>query len=203
MFVLKLQIMKIAKIITMLFFCFTYNYCAFAQKKPDLIDYFTQQKDIFVEKYKVPVSETMYRYNQFLKKKIDNRKTELVFAITDTSVALAGNICISNAFFTLNDTIVSAVISKNHDSQPFDILTLAIFERREGVWHLRQSCPIAKRVASNAYNFNAELLKENVVRIYFGGGRPDEVVILHPNNTVERYLKSPRRDLEFMFPSKH
>lgn len=195
--------MNIIKITTILFLCFGICFCAYAPKRKLLsVRPLTIEKNIFVEKHKVPVSESTYRYNQFLKIKIDNHKTELVCAITDTSVVLKGTIYTAKAFFTLNDTTVSVLIINSHDSRPFEIMTLAIFKRRKGVWHLSRSCPVAHKVPSGVYNFNTELLKENVVRIYFGDGRPDEVVILHPNNTVERYLKSPRRDLEFMFPTK-
>ena len=187
------------KLIT-LFIGFLCTFSLHAQKrKPDLSPHITEDKKFFLEMYEYPISESQSRYKQFVKHKLSNGKTELVCAITDTSTILKGQIYTRNYSYNLGDTLISIIIRSGEE-----IRNLAIFEKKEGSWRLKQISPIVK-IMELSYWFTIKFLKENIVLVDFADAweRPDEVVILHPNNTVERYLKSPRRDLEFMFPTKH
>lgn len=187
------------KLIT-LFIGFLWTFAVHAQKqKPDLSPHITKDKKFFLEMYKYPISESQYLYNQFVKHKLSNGKTELVCAITDTSTIIKGQIYTRNYSYNLGDTLISIIIRSGEE-----IYNLAIFEKKERGWRLRQICPIVK-IMELSYPFTIKFLKENIVLVDFADawGRSDEVVVLHPNNTVERYLKSPQRDLEYMFPTKH
>jgi hypothetical protein len=182
-----------------LFIGFLWTFSLHAQKrKPDLSPHITEDKKFFLEMYEYPISESQSRYKQFVKHKLSNGKTELVCAITDTSTILKGRIYEGSCSYNLGDTLIPIIIRRG------EILSMAIFEKKEGSWRLKQISPIVK-IMELSYWFRIKFLKENIVLVDFADAweRPDEVVILHPNNTVERYLKSPRRDLEFMFPSKH
>jgi hypothetical protein len=186
------------KLIT-LFIGFLWAFSVHAQKqKPDRSAHITEDRKFFLELYRNYIPESAHRYDQFVKHKLSNGKTELVCAITDTSTILKGRIYEGSCSYNLGDTLIPIIIRRG------EILSMAIFEKKEGSWRLKQISPIVK-IMELSYWFRIKFLKENIVLVDFADAweRPDEVVILHPNNTVERYLKSPRRDLEFMFPSKH
>ena len=148
----------------------------------------TEKKDFFLEVYHHSISESQYRDEQFVKHKLSNGKTELVFAITDTSNAVKGRIYESTKPYISGDSIISIIISSTDSF--YETINVAIFEKKQHLWKLKNMLNVVKTIQIT-YPFSIKFLEQNTVLIKYHSGweRPDEVIVLHLNNTIDRYQK--------------